>query len=82
MADAFPMICRSVLGQGGGPHWLDEMAETASHAARLFGRHSVQARELAPVVLEPEPVTHSTLAAWALNLSVVKELAEPTREEL
>ena len=82
MASAWPQIVRCTLGQGGGPTYLDEMDTRAAYAARVFG-DSVLAREWKPVVLEPEPpVTHSTLAAWALNLSVVKELAEPTREEL
>ena len=81
MASAFPQIVRCTLGQGGGPVWLDEQAAVAYHAIRLFGRESAQARACLPVVLEPEP-PRSTLAAWALNLPVVKDLAEPTREEL
>ena len=81
--NAFPQIVRCTLGQGGGPAYLDEMDSRAAYAARVFG-DSVLAKEWRPVVLEPEPppVTHSTLARWALNLSVVKELAEPTREEI
>ena len=79
--NSMPMIVRCTLGQGGGPAYLDELAAAAYHADRVFGRDSAMARERRPITVEPE-ATHSTLAAWALNLSAVKELAEPTRGEL
>jgi hypothetical protein len=80
--NSMPMIVRCTLGQGGGQGYIAELNEAASHARRIFGPDSIVAAARIPPVEPEPPVTHSTLAAWALNLSAVKELAEPTRGEL
>lgn len=80
--NAFPQIVRCTLGQGGGQGYIAELDAAASHARRVFGPDSVVAAARIPPVEPEPPVTHSTLARWALNLSVVKELAEPTRQEI
>ena len=85
MSNAMEMINRCVLHQGGGPQWLDEQDALGNYARRVFGPDSVVAASRKPFVFDPEPVTHSTLARWAMNLppadTVIENLAEPTRKE-
>ena len=59
------MVCRCVLGQGGGPAYLRELGQLHDFED-LVERNVARQR--------------SVLATWALNLPVVREnLAEPTR---
>ena len=77
MSDAIPMVIKCCLGQGCNRYPLDVRDPQADAAWERRMEASLTAALLS------EPVTHSTLATWALNLpvTVVKELGEDTRKD-
>jgi len=75
--NSIPMVIKCCLGQGCNRYPLD-MVDAATNA-----QWEARMEASLTAALLSEPVTHSTLATWALNLpvSVVKDLAEPTRKD-